>query len=95
MNRNSTKSELEGKSRDNIGRVTSGVPRARLSDLYFFLTTISWPALLLIIVGLFAVTNCIFALCYLMDDGIANAHPGSFADAFFSACKRWRRLGMA
>ena len=91
MNLNTTQSELEGKSRENIRRVTSGVPHAGLSDLYFFLTTISWPALLLIIVALFAVTNCIFALCYLIDDGIANAHQGSFADAFFFSVQTWRR----
>src|SRR5277367_156863 len=79
----STKTEFENKTNDNIGQVTSGAPRARLSDLYFFLTTISWPILLLIIVALFAVTNCLFALGYLIDGGVANARSGSFTDAFF------------
>jgi len=93
VNRNSTKAELEGNTRDNIGRVSSGLPRARLSDLYLFLTTISWPALLLIIVGLFAITNCLFALCYLIDGGVANAHPGSFADAFFFSVQTMATIG--
>src|SRR5271167_2290445 len=93
VNRDSAKDELDGKTRDNIGRLTSGVPRATLKDLYFFLTTISWPVLLLIIVALFAVANCLFALCYLIDGGVANARPGSFADAFFFSVQTMATIG--
>ncbi|HVA39293.1 MAG TPA: ion channel [Candidatus Binataceae bacterium] len=93
MNQDSANIELDGKARDNIGRITSGAPRARLSDLYFFLTTISWPALLLIIMALFGFINCLFALGYMIDGGVANARPGSFADAFFFSVQTMATIG--
>lgn len=93
MAQGSTKTEFENKTSDNIGRVTSGAPLARLSDLYFFLTTISWPVLLFIIVVLFAVTNCLFALGYLIDGGVANARTGSFTDAFFFSVQTMATIG--
>ncbi|HVA84462.1 MAG TPA: ion channel [Candidatus Binataceae bacterium] len=93
MSQGSTEIELDGKARDNIGRITSGAPRARLSDLYFFLTTISWPVLLLIVLALFASINCLFALGYMIDGGVANARPGSFADAFFFSVQTMATIG--
>jgi inward rectifier potassium channel len=93
VNQGSTKAELDGKARDNIGRITSGAPRPQLSDLYFFLTTISWPALLFLILALFGVINCLFALGYMIDGGVANARPGSFADAFFFSVQTMATIG--
>ena len=93
MNQDSANTGLDGKARDNIGRITSGDPRPRLSDLYFFLTTISWPALLLIILALFGFINCVFALGYMIDGGVANARPGSFADAFFFSVQTMATIG--
>jgi inward rectifier potassium channel len=93
VNQNSSNIKLDGKARDNIGRITSGAPRPQLSDLYFFLTTISWPALLLMIVGLFGLINCLFALGYLVDGGVVNARPDSFTDAFFFSVQTMATVG--
>lgn len=93
MSQDSANHGLDGKARENIGRVMSGAPRAQLTDLYFFLTTISWPVLLLVIIGLFALINCLFALSYMLDDGVANARPGSFADAFFFSVQTMATIG--
>jgi inward rectifier potassium channel len=68
-------------------------PRPVLGDLYHRLLTSSWPALLLMIVGLFVVTNSLFALGYLLDGGVAHARPGSFADAFFFSVQTMATIG--
>jgi inward rectifier potassium channel len=91
MKQDSTSVELDGKARDRIGRVSSGAPR--LTDLYFYLTTVSWAGLLLIVVGLFGLINCLFALGYLIDGGVANARPRSFADAFFFSVQTMATIG--
>jgi inward rectifier potassium channel len=94
VKQDSTSVELDGKERDRIGRVTSGAPpRRALTDLYFYLTTVSWVGLLLIIVGLFVAINCVFALGYMIDGGVANARPGSFADAFFFSVQTMATIG--
>jgi inward rectifier potassium channel len=86
--------KLDVKDRDNIGRLTSGGPaQPPVSDLYFYLTTVSWPKLLLIIVGLFGFINCLFAIGYMIDGGVANARPGSFADAFFFSVQTMATIG--
>jgi inward rectifier potassium channel len=90
----SINNKLDGKDRDNIGRITSGGPaQPPVSDLYFYLTTVSWPKLLLIIVGLFGFINCLFAIGYMIDGGVANARPGSFADAFFFSVQTMATIG--
>jgi len=63
------------------------------ADVYHHLLTSSWPALLLQIAGTFAVSNAIFALGYLLDGGIANARPGSFADVFFFSVETMATIG--
>ena len=94
MKQDSTSVELDGKARDRIGRVSSGAPsRPPLTDLYFYLTTVSWAGLLLIVVGLFGLINCLFALGYMIDGGVANARPGSFADAFFFSVQTMATIG--
>ena len=94
MNQGSTNVELDAKARDRFGRVTSGAPlRPPLSDLYFYLTTVSWPALLLIITALFGLINCLFAIGYMIDGGVAHERPGSFADAFFFSVQTMATIG--
>jgi len=63
------------------------------ADVYHHLLTSSWLALLLQIAGAFAVANAIFALGYLLDGGIANARPGSFADVFFFSVETMATIG--
>jgi inward rectifier potassium channel len=54
------------------------------SDVYHFLLTLSWLNFLLLVSGIFLVTNALFAVLYLLGgDCLANARPGSFLDAFF------------
>ena len=90
----SINNKLDVKDRDNIGRITSGGPaQPPVSDVYFYLTTVSWPKLLLIIVGLFGFINCLFAIGYMIDGGVANARPGSFADAFFFSVQTMATIG--
>jgi inward rectifier potassium channel len=88
-----TNTELSVKDRDTIGRVTSALPRPAVSDLYFYLTTISWPALLAIIFAAVGLINSLFALAYMADGGVANARPGSFADAFFFSMQTMATIG--
>ncbi|HZO82392.1 MAG TPA: ion channel [Candidatus Binataceae bacterium] len=82
---------------DRHGARVSGTPvgssSALLGDLYHRLLTCSWPALLLLIVALFALTNGAFALGYLLDGGVAHMRPGSFADAFFFSVQTMATIG--
>lgn len=80
------------KGQDRLPRV--GFHRSILSDIYHFFLTTSWPIFLLILIGLFGLLNTLFALAYLLGDhAIANARPGSFADAFFFSVQTLATLG--
>jgi inward rectifier potassium channel len=70
-----------------------GLEDSRLSDLYHYLLTESWPALLAGIVLIFIAINSLFAIVYLLDRGIENARPGSFADAFFFSVQTMATIG--
>jgi len=70
-----------------------GLEDSRLSDLYHFLLTESWPTLLAGIVIIFISLNSIFAIVYMIDRGIENARPGSFADAFFFSVQTMATIG--
>jgi inward rectifier potassium channel len=71
-----------------------GLARAPVSDLYHFLLTTSWRWLVAVIVGVYVAGNCLFALGYLaIGDGIENAHPGSFKDAFFFSVQTMATIG--
>ena len=55
-----------------------------ISDLYHWLLVISWGSFLILTCLFYLFINIVFALAYLTtQDGIANAKPGSFSDAFF------------
>jgi inward rectifier potassium channel len=70
-----------------------GIEDSRLSDLYHFLLTESWPVLLGGIVLIFVAANAIFAGLYMIDRGIDNARPNSFADAFFFSVQTMATIG--
>ena len=90
----STNNKLDVKDRDMIGRVMSRAEaRPALSDLYFYLTTVSWPVLLAITAAVFGFINCLFAIGYMMDGGVANARPRSFGDAFFFSVQTMATIG--
>src|SRR5258708_16012459 len=60
-----------------------GAPTRIFDDLYHFLVTSSWPALIGLIAAAFTIANLLFAGGYYFDRGIENARTGSFADMFF------------
>lgn len=66
---------------------------SRLSDLYHRLLTESWPALLVRIALTFIAVNAMFAVVYMLDDGVENARAGSFGDAFFFSVQTMATIG--
>ena len=84
---------MRGKASDLVDQVALSAPHRPFSDLYYFLITLSWPLLLLIIVAMFALINGVFALAYMLDGGVTNARPGSFADAFFFSVQTMATIG--
>jgi inward rectifier potassium channel len=65
-----------------------------LSDFYHWLWTISWGSFFVLISLLFLLLNIIFACAYLTaKDGLANARPGSFGDAFFFSVQTLSTIG--
>jgi len=75
------------------GATILGLEDSRFSDLYHFLLTESWPALLAAIATAFLVLNAIFAVLYMLDRGIENARRGSFSDAFFFSVQTMATIG--
>jgi inward rectifier potassium channel len=70
-----------------------GQPPFELRDLYHLLLRVPlWAALGVVVVGYLAL-NLVFAILYLDLGGIANARPGSFADAFFFSVQTMGTIG--
>jgi inward rectifier potassium channel len=66
----------------------------RWPDLYHAVLTVSWPGYFAIVGAVYFGFNAVFALIYLIDpNGIANARPGSFADAFFFSVQTMATVG--
>ncbi len=70
-----------------------GGPAAGLRDLYHLLLRIPWWGALAVIVGGYLLVNAIFAVVFLTVGGVANAAPGSFADAFFFSVQTMGTIG--
>ena len=70
-----------------------GAPTGAFEDLYHFLVTSSWPALIGLIAAAFTVVNLLFALGYYFDQGIENARSGKFADMFFFSVQTMATIG--
>jgi inward rectifier potassium channel len=71
-----------------------GSPRPSFGDLYHFALRLPWPRFLLGGLLLYVAANAAFALLYLAQPGaIAQARPGSFADAFFFSVQTIATLG--
>ena len=94
-----------GKHRDHFNRTPKitlgkakfskiGLPRYDWHDIYHLTLTLSWPVFLAVIGAIFLGVNALFALAYLGDtNGIENARPGSFADAFFFSVETMATVG--
>jgi inward rectifier potassium channel len=70
-----------------------GAPTGIFEDLYHFLVTSSWPALIGLIAAAFTLANLLFATGYYFDHGIENARTGSFADMFFFSVQTMATIG--
>jgi inward rectifier potassium channel len=71
-----------------------GIARADLRDSYYLVIGLSWPRFILLVVAVHIAINVGFALLYLAEPGaIANAHPGSLADAFFFSVETSATVG--
>ncbi len=71
-----------------------GAPSHGLRDLYHLSLTVSWPIFLACLGIAHLALNTLFALLYLAPgDAIANARPGSFADAFFFSVETLATVG--
>lgn len=78
--------------RMNIVRI--GTEQARWRDPYHLLLTISWVQFFALTTLSYIAANALFALLYLLGgDGIKNANPGSFADAFFFSVQTMASIG--
>lgn len=74
--------------------VRIGLSLFHWSDLYHKLLTISWPRFLGYIGLVFLAVNSLFAMAYLAGgDGIENARPGSFIDAFSFSVQTLATIG--
>jgi len=85
---------LVPRGRDGTAPITTGRRKKHLNDLYVELLAASWIRLLALILMLNLTINISFALGYLaIGDGIENARPGSFADAFFFSVQTLATIG--
>jgi len=74
--------------------IVKGQDNGRFLDLYHNILTVSWPWFFFQLASVFVVTNLVFATLYAIDrNGIANARPGRFADAFFFSVQTLGTLG--
>jgi inward rectifier potassium channel len=63
-------------------------------DVYHRMLTLSWPRFFLVMALWYMAANILFALLYMADpDGIAEARPGSFEDAFFFSVQTVATIG--
>ena len=71
-----------------------GLPRDGWRDAYHVLLTLPTWAFMIVMATAFLAINSIFAVFYMLDEqGITNARPGNFADAFFFSVQTLGTLG--
>jgi inward rectifier potassium channel len=80
-------------SQDDSGIDVVNAPIDLWGDLYHELLRAPWSLTLLCIAAMVLAVNVLFACVYLLTGGIANARPGSFADAFFFSVQTVGTIG--
>ncbi len=82
-------------ARDTADEVLAlGLRRPWFGDLYHRILTIGWASFFAAALAGYIAANIIFALLYLAQPGaIANARPGTFADAFFFSVETISTIG--
>jgi len=78
---------------DDSGIDVVNAPLDLWGDVYHELLRAPWWLTLLCIAALVLAVNVIFAFVYMETGGIANARPGSFADAFFFSVQTVGTIG--
>jgi inward rectifier potassium channel len=74
--------------------VIKGQDKGRWTDFYHAVMTASWFEFFLGLGLIFCAINLLFGLLYMADPhGIANARPGSLADAFFFSVQTFGSIG--
>ena len=85
------------RTRVQIGRFTyakKGVSRFDLRDPYHLAVTLTWPQFLAGLLATYMCVNLVFAVLYTLVPGaVANARPGSLADAFFFSFETLATVG--
>ena len=82
-------------ARDTADQVVRlGVERQWFGDLYHRILTMSWWQFFAVGTATYGAANLVFAALYLLQPGsIAQARPGSFADAFFFSVQTMATIG--
>jgi inward rectifier potassium channel len=70
-----------------------GAPRPTIRDFYFNLVRLSWPRLLLTIIGAYLTLNALYALAYLAVGGVEHMPPGDFFAAYFFSIQTMGTIG--
>ena len=78
---------------DDTGIDVVNAPQDIWGDVYHQLLRAPWSLTLLAIAGAVLAVDVVFALAYLVTGGVANARPGSFADAFFFSVQTLGTIG--
>lgn len=94
MPKNRKSPELRFIKRQGRSNVVSLGASPSWGNLYHFLLTISWWRFLALISAIYIAINALFALLYLAGgNGIENARPGDFGDAFFFSVQSMASIG--
>jgi len=78
---------------EDTGIDVVNAPEDVWGDVYHQLLRAPWSLTLLAIAGMVLAIDVLFALAFLLTGGIANARPGSFADAFFFSVQTLGTIG--
>ena len=71
-----------------------GVPQAPFGDAFHYLMRASWPIFCIAFSAYYLLVNAIFAAIYFWDlEGIENARPGAFSDAFMFSVQTIATIG--
>ncbi len=86
-------SEAKKRAREGSAVTVVGKRPHPIRDMYHASLRLPWTSTLLVIVAIFLGLNALFAVAYRLVGGIANAHAGSFSDAFFFSVQTMGTIG--
>jgi inward rectifier potassium channel len=96
------RTQTESEPNRNLARIRlgsfefrkSGASRFDVRDPYHLAVALTWPQFLAALLALYLSVNVVFAMLYwLVPGSVANARPGSFADAFFFSIETLATVG--